>query len=126
MVWEYYVKSRKAADYREMIMNSLYHPPHIDIDHAKCNDGVLYLNHHFEGKPLLKDFIPNTMLGIEFLWGAPVKLETTEVVSRVAPPSRPSIPGLPPPPSDRPPKKEIKWQRVVYTMADRKITKEKL
>ncbi|MDJ0781072.1 MAG: SpoVR family protein [Desulfosarcinaceae bacterium] len=126
MVWEYYVKSRKAADYRKMILESLYHPPHIEIDHTKSNNGVLYLTHHFEGKPLLKEFIPNTMLGIEFLWGAPVKLETTEVVSRVAPPSRPSIPGLPAPTTDRPRKREIKWQRVVYTMEDRQLTKEKL
>jgi stage V sporulation protein R len=126
MVWEYYVKSRKAADYRQMLLDSLYHPPHIEIEHSKCTDGVLYLKHHFEGKPLLKDFIPNTMLGIEFLWGAPVKLETTEVVSRVAAPTRPSIPGLPAPTTDQPRKKEIKWQPVVYTMKDRQLSKENL
>jgi stage V sporulation protein R len=126
MVYEYYVKSRKAQDYRQMILDSLYHPPHVEIDHAKSTNGVLYLKHHFEGKPLLKDFIPNTMLGIEFLWGAPVKLETTEVVARVAPPTRPSLPGMPPPSTDTPRKREIKWQRVVYTMKDRKLNKEKV
>jgi hypothetical protein len=31
MVWEYYVKSRKLEDYRQMIENLLYHPPHVEI-----------------------------------------------------------------------------------------------
>jgi hypothetical protein len=35
--------------------------------------------HHFEGKPLVHEFIANTMMGIEFLWGKPVMLETSEV-----------------------------------------------
>ena len=72
MTWEYYVKSRKADDYRKMIVDTLYHPPHVEIDESKRGDGALYLVHHFEGKPLIKDYIPNTLLGIEFLWGAHV------------------------------------------------------
>ena len=44
------------------------------------NNGNLYLVHHFEGKPLVRDFINNTMLGIEYLWGAPVQLETVRPV----------------------------------------------
>jgi stage V sporulation protein R len=79
-VWEYYVKSRKAGDYRQMILNSLYHPPFIKVDAEKSKGGTLYLNHRFEEKPLVKEFIANTLLGVGYLWGGPVKLETTELV----------------------------------------------
>ncbi len=80
MVWEYYVKSRNAEKYRHMMLDMLYHPPCITIDEEKSDD-VLYLLHRFEGKPLVQEFIANAMLGIEFLWGNPVKLETSEVTS---------------------------------------------
>jgi stage V sporulation protein R len=124
MVWEYYVKSRNAKDYREMIMSSLYHPPHIDIDYNKTKDNTLYLNHHFEGKPLVTDFISNTMLGIEYLWGSKVQLETSEVVKTPSKPYRPPVPGLGGSRRTEIPRKpEIKWQRVLYTMENRKITK---
>jgi stage V sporulation protein R len=56
-----------------------YHPPHMEVDESKSQDGCLYLDHHFEGKPLVKEFIHNTMLGIGYLWGGPVKLETAEL-----------------------------------------------
>jgi stage V sporulation protein R len=123
MVWEYYVKSRKVEAYREMLLRSLYHPPYIEIDPAKSDNHTLYLNHRFEGKPLLTDYIPNTMLGIEYLWGGPVKLETSEVVSTASPASRPPIPGVPAPRSDQPKPRQIKWQRVLYNMENRKLTK---
>lgn len=106
-VWEYYVKSRKAEDYRQMVLDSLYHPPYIQVDTEKSTNGVLYLDHRFEGKPLYKDFIPNTMMGIEFLWGEPVKLETTELVER-------RVMG----------KKEVQERRVVYTMENKEISKK--
>ena len=113
MVWEYFIKSRKAEDYKQMIFDTLHHPPKIDIDPAKSEEGSLYLNHRFEGRPLVKDFIANTMLGIEYLWGAPVKLETSEVVE---------IPNSTPNPDDIKPS-EMVWQRVVYTMKGRKLSK---
>jgi stage V sporulation protein R len=109
MVWEYYVKSRKAEDYRQMVLDSLYHPPHIEVDASKSGDGTLYLVHEFEGKPLYKDFIPNTMMGIEYLWGKPVKLETSDVEEK-------TVMG----------KKETQVKRVLYTMENRKITKKNL
>jgi stage V sporulation protein R len=123
-VWEYYVKSRKAEDYRRMLLDTLYHPPFITIDEEKSQNSALYLNHHFEGKPLVKDFIANTMLGIEYLWGAPVQLETSEVAQ--AEPARSSlpIPGLTMPLTEKQPEQEIKWQRVLYTIKDRKLSKE--
>jgi stage V sporulation protein R len=126
MVWEYYVKSRKAKDFREMIEDALYHPPHIDIDHDKSIDNSLYLVHHFEGKPLVKEFISNTMMGIEYLWGGPVQLETSEVVS-VSPVQPQNASGASSTPKQEAlEKQEIKWQRVVYTMKDRELSKKNI
>jgi stage V sporulation protein R len=125
-VIEYYVKSRKAEDYRKMLLDGLYHPPHITVDQNKTNNGNLYLVHHFEGKPLVRDFISNTMLGIEYLWGAPVQLETNEVEHVEASQPQLSIPGLTLPVKEEKKEKEIKWQQVVYTMKDKKLSKEVL
>ncbi len=93
MVWEYYVKSRKLKDYLQMIMDSLYHPPYITISNEE-GDGALYLFHHFEDKPLVQEFIKNTMIGISYLWGDDVMLETSEVESIT--------------------EEGVKWKRVVY------------
>ena len=125
-VWEYYVKSRSADSYRQMVLDTLYHPPCIDIDLEKSNNSDLYLNHRFEGKPLVKDFIANTMLGIEYLWGAPVKLETSEVVPSDSSQAQLPIPGLTQLLDEDPQSREIKWQRVRYTMKDRKLSKENI
>jgi stage V sporulation protein R len=122
-VWEYYVKSRKARDYRQMLFDTLYHPPHITIDKEKSKNGHLYLYHHFEGRPLVREFIANTMMGIEYLWGAPVKLETSEVEKVESPKVRIPIPGLTMPLENDAGKIEIKWQRVLYTMKERKLSK---
>ena len=121
MVWEYYVKSRKAEDYRQMLMDSLYHPPHIEIYEKNDADNVLYLVHHFEEKPLVKEFIANTMLGIEYLWGNPVQLETSEVVTSSTPSASSSSSGTMQEvlkPSD------FKWERVVYTMKNRELSRQ--
>jgi stage V sporulation protein R len=126
MVWEYYVKSRSADDYRDMLMAALYHPPCIEIELNKSMNHTLYLSHRFEGKPLLAEYIPNTMLGIEFLWGGPVQLETMEVVAAPQTSSLPTLPGLQAPQTDPPKPRELKWQRVLYTMKDRKLSKSVL
>jgi len=76
---EYYVKSKKASDYKKMLLDSLYHPPSIKIDEVKTNDKCLYLIHEFEGKQLLKSHIKSTMMGIAFLWGGHVELITNEI-----------------------------------------------
>ena len=123
-VWEYYVKSRSAKAYRQMLLDTLYHPPFIEIDPDKSKNGDLYLAHRFEGKPLVKEFIANTMLGIEYLWGSKVQLETSEVVQAEPTQVRIPIPGLTMPSEDDPQLKEIKWQRVLYTMKDRKLSKQ--
>ncbi|MDJ0985285.1 MAG: SpoVR family protein [Desulfobacterales bacterium] len=122
-VWEYYVKSRKAEDYRQMLFDTLYHPPHIIIDLEKSKNGDLYLYHHFEGKPLVKEFIANTMMGIEYMWGATVKLETSEVEKVEPQQIRIPIPGMALPTEEAGKQMDIKWGRVLYTMKDRKLSK---
>jgi len=123
-VWEYFVKSRSAEKYRRMLLDTLYHPPFIQINQEKTNNGNLYLVHVSEGKPLVKEFIANTLLGIEYLWGSPVQLETSEVVQAEPSQVRLPIPGLGMPVEEEHQAREIKWQRVLYTMKDRKLSKE--
>lgn len=126
MVWEYYIKSRKASDYYHMIQDGLYHPPHITVKNDNNSKEALYLVHHFEGKPLVNEFIANTMLGIEFLWGKPVKLETSEVVSAAGPQTTAVVAGtsIPLPGGGEEP--ELHWRRVVYTMENRKLSKSEI
>jgi stage V sporulation protein R len=126
MVWEYYVKSRKAGDYRQMLIDSLYHPPHIEVEEEKCNDQTLYLVHRFEEKPLVKEFIENTMMGIEYLWGGPVHLETSEVVSVPVPQDAGMMSSFPTPQNQEIKEQEVTWERVLYTMENRKISKKRL
>ena len=116
MVWEYYVKSRDAQAYKEMLRDHMYHPPYVTVNENESKDNSLSLVHHFEGKPLIKEFISNTLLGVEYLWGEPVQLETSEVVSN--PPQREH--------EGEQVNDEIKWERVVYTMKDRKLSRSKL
>ena len=123
-VWEYYVKSRRSDKYKEMLASSLYHPPYIEIDEAKGKEGSLYLNHHFEGKPLVKEFISNTMLGLEYLWGGPVKLETTELMDRSPKMERdPYIFSLYASGKKESSPKEPEHQRVLYSMENRKLSR---
>lgn len=119
MVWEYFVKSRRVEDYRDMLIDQLYHPPHIKVDRQKSTDAVLYLNHVFEGKPLVKEFIPNTMIGLEYLWGGPVKLETSEPVETDSPPA--SQAGATDAAGPQPP---VTFQRVVYTVEKRTLSRQ--
>ncbi|MCX7737123.1 MAG: SpoVR family protein [Candidatus Kapabacteria bacterium] len=107
---EYYIKSRNAQDYKSMLLDKLQHPPKITIDNNKTNEKNLYLVHKFEGKQLIKDYIPETMIGIEFLWGDQVQLETTEIYQ------------IPPRSEDEEPKYENR--RVLYTVKNKKIKKE--
>lgn len=107
MVWQYYVKSRHAEDYRQMLFDSLYHPPRIELDEEKSREGALYLNHRLEGKPLVQEYIANTMLGIEFLWGGPVCLETSEAEVKSTDGEEET--------------REISWKRVRYQMKERKL-----
>lgn len=109
---EYFIKSRKAVDYKQMLINSLYHPPVISVDMEKTGENNLYLVHRFENKQLYKEFVPDTLLGIEFLWGGQVQLETTEITRE----SEPAEDGSP----------VFRYDKVLYTMKNRKVTKVKL
>ncbi len=124
-VYEYYIKSKKLKDYLKMLENSLYHPPHIEVKSEKIENDTLYLYHHFEEKPLVKEFIQNTMLGIEYLWGNPVHLETSEV----APTSQPQQSDFTyyytaMSQDEDPDDGEINWNRVLYTIKNRKLSKK--
>jgi stage V sporulation protein R len=109
---QYYVKSRKAKDYKKMIMGHLYHPPH--IKYKVDSEGRLLLEHTFEGKELYRDYIQNTLIGLEYLWGNSVQLETTEI-DWDAMRKKKSI--------DKNKKPETILKRVRYTSADRKVNK---
>lgn len=109
---QYYIKSRKAEDYKQMLIDSLYHPPRIDVIPEKTDDANLYLSHRFEGKQLHRPYIPETMMGIEYLWGGQIQLETTDIVQKGT-----DI-------STR--KTEVEYRRVLYTMKDRKLSKKNL
>jgi stage V sporulation protein R len=116
MTWQYYVKSREAGAYKSMVANSLYHPPSVSISVNEA--GLLILNHRFEGKPLVRDYINGTLMGLEFLWGAPVCLYTSEPV-----PLKSEETLLAAAKQERPHRKYV-WKRFRYTMKDRKLTRE--
>ena len=105
---EYYVKSRKAEDYKKMLLDSLYHPPVIYVDKEKSDDKKLYLVHRFENKQLYKNYIPDTLLGIEYLWGGEVQLQTTEIYR------------------DKNKEGGFDYKLVLYTVKDKKISKQNL
>lgn len=115
MTWEYYVKSKKAKHYKRMIADSLYHPPALTIN--VDDDNSLVLNHIFEGKPLYRDYIEGTLLGLEFLWGAKVSLYSHEaqLVKKES--------GQTHMVKTEEPEGEIIWKRYRYTMKDRKMSR---
>lgn len=109
-VVEYYIKSRKAEDYKQMLIDSLYDPPVIMPDLNQSNDHLLYLVHRFEGKQLVADFVPEVLIGLEYLWGGEVQLETTEIYeSKAADDENP-----------------YELRRVLFTCKDRKLSKTNL
>ncbi|MDD3875615.1 MAG: SpoVR family protein [Bacteroidales bacterium] len=109
--YEYYVKSRKAEDYKNMLIDSLYHPPYIVLDKDKTGDNQIYIKHIFEEKQLYKPYINDTLVAIGFLWGGEVKLETTEIFAER------DNEGL---------VKGYRYEKVLYSYKDRKISKTKI
>lgn len=116
MTWQYYVKSRKAEDYKAMVRDSLYHPPSIVVNVDES--GTLVLNHVFEGKPLVREYIDGTMMGLEFLWGGKICLYTSEPVPLKPQTSPESVT------KQEKPKQEISWKRFRYIMDGRKLSRE--
>jgi stage V sporulation protein R len=111
---EYYVKSRKAGDYKKMITGSLYHPPF--VKYSVNDNGELYINHIFEEKELYREYINNTLIGLEYLWGKPVILETTEIDWEETRKNS----------KDKNEKDELVTRRVKYTSRNRTVIKESL
>lgn len=114
MTWQYYIKSKKAKHYKQMVADSLYHPPAVKID---VDDNALVINHIFEGKPLFRDYISATLMGLEYLWGERVTLFTHEpepVKKTLDQQSQPQQEYVP---------RKIKWGRVKYTMKDKKLSR---
>ena len=63
------------------------------------------------------------MMGVEYLWGTTVKLETSEVENIESKQIRTPIPGLAMPSEETDKQMDIKWARVLYTMKNRKLSK---
>jgi stage V sporulation protein R len=116
MTWQYYVRSRKAADYKQMVADGLYHPPRIEVSVTENN--TLVLDHVFEGKPLLRDFIQGVLLGVEFLWGNEVHLHTSVPVPVKS--GKEDESGA----KEETPKRHVNWKRFRYTMKDRTLSRE--
>ena len=126
---QFYIKSRDALEYKQMIIDQLYHPPEVKIDFPKTSENTLYIAHKFEGKPLLRKFINMTMIGTEYLWGGNVKLETSEV-------DMDNFKDLIKKKKDEALAKtkqtidleevlsELKFNRVLYTMENKKLSRE--
>lgn len=75
MTREFYIKSKRAEEYKAMILEGLIHPPKIEVD-AGTTEEVLKLRHVYEGKQLVPEYIESVMIGLEFLWGGAVELNT--------------------------------------------------
>jgi stage V sporulation protein R len=73
--------------------------------------------HAFEGKQLVREYIANTLLGIEFLWGGPVHLETSDAQAVAA-----SSTGR----QEETRAEEITWQRVLYSMNGKVLSRKTL
>lgn len=76
---EFYIKSRKAEDYKAMLLESLIHPPYITVDEERTTGELLCLSHHFEEKQLVPEYVENVMIGLEYLWGNAVELKSNLV-----------------------------------------------
>jgi len=73
---EYYIKSKKAADYKQMLLDTLTHPPLMCI--KKVNDKKLELKHKWEGVELYQPYVQQVLRNILWLWGndSNIELET--------------------------------------------------
>jgi stage V sporulation protein R len=94
-----------------MLLDSLYHPPLIVADPDKTTDESLYMVHRFEGKQLIRDFIPEVLVALSFLWGGEVNLETTDIVVNKNAETEADM---------------YSFQRVLFTCIDKNVTKTKL
>jgi stage V sporulation protein R len=113
---EYYVKSRKAEDYKKMLLDNMYHPPSIALNLEKSDNNILYLKHLFEGKQLYKPYITDTLMGIEYLWQGNlavghIDLETTDIIPKKDADGKTT---------------SLEYRPVLYTMKDKKLSKRNI
>jgi stage V sporulation protein R len=81
------------------------------VDKEKSNEKNLYLVHVFEGKQLFKGYIPDVLIGLEYLWGGSVQLETTEIfLEKKKSETQEAV---------------YRYDKVVYSIKDKKVTKSK-
>lgn len=114
---EIYIKSRSGKEYRRLLNRMLYHPPNINIvNDPESEEGELYLDHVYEGRSLYTRYIKPVLIGLEFLRGKPVCLETTEY-EEVAPKNWWERRGEP---RYQPKYKKI---RVLYTSAEQEVSR---
>ena len=71
-----------------------------------------------EGKPLLRDFIAGVLVGVSFLWGDPVHLETSVPI---AVPGEREADGQV---KEETPRRRLQWKRFRYTMQDKTLTRK--
>jgi len=114
---EVYIKSKAAEDYKKMAIDSLYHPPYITLDESKGKKGWLYLDHHFEGKEIMKDYIQMVMIGLESLWGRPVQFETSELTQASIALLQQKVMGM----SESENPVDLQYDRVLYTVKNMQI-----
>jgi stage V sporulation protein R len=63
-------------------------------------------------------------MGIEYLWNGPVKLETSELVAEDGGDVATYLAGAMGISQEEKKPRKLHWQRVVYTMGNRKLTRE--
>jgi stage V sporulation protein R len=63
------------------------------------------------------------MMGIEYLWGGPVELETSEVAAAVTPAERGPMAAMWAAKFEGQESTELRWERVVYTMDKRRLSR---
>lgn len=117
---EVYIKSRSGKDYRKMLNRALYHPPHVLISEEKAKNGELYLDHVFEGRQLVAKYIGPVLIGLAYLSGTRVRLETTEFEVG---PGRKHFLYMPHVDDEEPQYRKL---RVLYTCEDKKIIRNVL
>lgn len=130
-----YIKSKSGQEFRKMLNRYyLYHPPHISIREDKMNKGELYLDHTYESRILVNKYIPAVLIGLAYLWGKTVKLETTEWVATKEektgtlpnPKGLPGKPRVPQQVSEEERKRHYKMRRVLYECDGRKVARKLL
>lgn len=120
-----YIKTKNGREYRKLLNNMLYHPPYVMVNRKKATGDELYLDHIYEGRILLTEYIPAVLVGLEFLWGNRVKLETTERDFVEPVQTLSSLAGFP---SGKPGRAfetagEEKLLRVLYSCEHKKVTR---